>query len=268
MMTSLASFTPIEISRQKELTDSVYINLLTLQKNLTLEVAATASTVAQVTQVHGEQTVAKLVCAILKLFNDGLNTTLQMGARQLLEYANIWTETFSNETIKDLILCLKRVKAGRYGPIFNRVDGTVISDFFRKYLEEKADWLADSKVKLKAQQAKSGNDLLTVLSTATDNVEAKQQLEKIRKLTLKGKLLKTPVIDYGPYKSDATYTKFIGENAQTIAFEDLIDVKKRAKAQNLEEVYDIATAEINRRATQLDQEYRDYKNEGVTNTPQ
>lgn len=253
-MTSLRSTSALELSRLDELPESAYMHLLALQKSLTLEAAATASTVTQVTRTHGEPTVTKLVCAIVKLFNDGLNTSEKMNPRQLFECAQIWIDTFPHETLKDLILCLKRVKAGRYGPIFNRVDSTVINGFFRQYLEEKADWLADAKLKLKAEQSKQVPAVLAVLD--------EDQKKAIGNLTRKGKALKTP--DYGHYKSDATYTKFIGDNAQTIAFDDLIDVKKRAKAQNLEEVYDIATAEINRRANQLDQEYRDYENGTAT----
>ncbi|GAB4023342.1 hypothetical protein GCM10028808_73500 [Spirosoma migulaei] len=223
--------------------------LLQLQRSLTIEVAATSPTVTQVIAYQGEETTTKVVAAVLKLFNDGLNTSLQMTPRQLFEYAMIWIESFPNETVKDLILCMKRVKAGRYGPIFNRVDGTVVSDFFRKYLLEKAEWGEAENKKYVSEQVKKGLPVLSILDD--------KQKRAIEMLTLKGKALKTPEIT--PLSSDRHYSDYLAKNAEDIEFEILEDVEKRAKAQNIPEVLEIVVAEKNRRIQKANEEFKDYE---------
>ena len=138
MIESLTNISAVSVSKQ--LPERAYLELITLQKVTTIDIAATAPTVTQVNKVIGEPTTLKIICAVLRLFNDSLNTSLAMSDRQLFEYATIWADEFPQDTVKDLVLCLKRAKAGRYGPIYNRVDGSVISTFFRAYLEEKAAW--------------------------------------------------------------------------------------------------------------------------------
>ena len=233
-MNSLGSTATAREITQNELSDEVYMSLISLQENLTLDVAATASTVTQVMAHHGKPTVLKLICAILKLFNDGLNTSQKMDSRQLFEYAILWCGEFPHDTVKDLILCLKRIKAGRYGPIFNRIDGTVISDFFRKYLLEKADWGEAQNRKFISEQVKSENILLASLTDAQ-----KQQLRNLSKRPDLREFLQAPLV-----ASNKSYTEWLKQNAETIEFEVLEDVRKKAPT---EEIIDIVETEINRR---------------------
>lgn len=253
-MNSLNSISALELSRQTELGEATYISLVALQKTLTMEVAATASTVTQVIAVHGEPTATKLVCAILKLFNDGLNTTLQMTSRQLFEYAQVWLDEFPHDTIKDLVLCLKRVKAGRYGPIFNRVDGTVVSDFFRKYLEEKADWGEQENRKYKSDCIKQGQLLMDAMSA--------DQAKEVKLFIQRAKVKVTPqlVDPNSPLSSDEAYCKYMALNAEDIEFEVLEDVKKRAEAQNIPEVLAIVENELTRRNDLIENAFDEYEN--------
>lgn len=234
LMNSLVSTATAREITQNELSDEVYMSLISLQENLTIDVAATASTVTQVMAHHGKPTVLKLVCAILKLFNDGLNTSLRMDSRQLFEYAILWCGEFPHDTVKDLILCLKRVKAGRYGPIFNRIDGTVVSDFFRKYLAEKAEWGEQQNRLFVSEQVKKSNVLLESL---TD--KQKQQLRDLSKRPELREFLKEPLV-----ASDKSYTDWLKAHAHDVEFEVLEDVRKRAPT---DEIIDIVESEINRR---------------------
>ncbi|MVM33627.1 hypothetical protein GO755_26550 [Spirosoma sp. HMF4905] len=238
LMDSLKGTSALKLSEAKELSEESYMSLIALQESVTIEKAATASTVQQVIGFHGKPTVLKLVCAILKLFNDGLNTSLRMDARQLFEYALVWCGEFPNETVKDLILCLKRVKAGRYGPIFNRIDGTVVSDFFRKYLLEKAEWGEEQNRKFKSDMIQTGNSLLASLG--------QEKIKEIKLFIQRAKLHKTPEITT-PISSDKNFAKYLAENAEDIEFEILEDLERRSKAQNIPDVLAIVETEKARR---------------------
>ncbi|AUD00972.1 hypothetical protein [Spirosoma pollinicola] len=237
-MNSLKNTSALKLSEAQSLSEESYMALIALQETITLSTAATASTVQQVIGFHGKPTVLKLVCAILKLFNDGLNTSLRMDARQLFEYALVWCGEFENETLKDLILCLKRVKAGRYGPIFNRIDGTVVSDFFQKYLAEKAQWGEDQNRQYKSDMIQAGNNLLGSLG--------QEKVKEIKLFIQRAKLQRTPDIST-PVSSDKQFSAYLLEHAEDIEFEILDDLEKRAKAQNIPDVLAIVEAEKARR---------------------
>lgn len=59
--------------------------------------------------------------------------------------ASLWqlipliTETYPSLTLEDVALCLLDAKRGRYGEIYNRLDGAVILGWIKKYEEERKE---------------------------------------------------------------------------------------------------------------------------------
>ncbi|MCX6217687.1 hypothetical protein [Spirosoma sp.] len=224
-----------------------------LQRNLTIDKAATSATVRQVIAYQGEETTTKVVCAILKLFNDGLNVSNQMSNRQLLETAMIWMETYPHDTVKDLILCLKNVKAGKYGKegqIFNRIDGAVIANFFNRYLEDKAEWGEQQNQLYKSNQIKASTGFFQKLDSETAG-ELKRMLQRAN-------IRATPDVQT-PLSSDKHYSTYLAQHAEDIEFEVLTNLNQRAKQQGIEEVVKITQTELSRRSAQDQADYEAYE---------
>lgn len=244
------------------MSETAFTSLLILQRNLTIEKAATSATVRQVIAYQGEETTTKVVCAVLKLFNDGLNVSNQMSNRQLLETAMIWMETYPHDTVKDLILCLKFVKAGKYGKdgqIFNRIDGAVIAMFFNRYLDDKAEWGEEQNQLFKSDQIKASTGFFQKLDAETAG-ELKRMLQR-------SSIRATPDIKT-PVSSDKQFSSYLAQHAEDIEFEILTDLNKRAKKQGIEEVIKITEAELSRRTTQDQADYEAYQKQYDTKLPE
>ncbi|RIV19743.1 hypothetical protein DYU11_22705 [Fibrisoma montanum] len=220
--------------------ETAIVPLLALQRNITLEVAATSPTVRQVEKTLGQPTLLKLVCVLLRFFNDSLNTTLQMTPMQLFECAQLWLELFPNETVKDLVLCLKRAKTGHYGPIYNRIDISVINHFFRQYLTEKANWGEQQASKYKGSL--NGRDQGVLPALPDDQRKALIQLTKrpeIRPTSLDGLKL-----------TDRMYLEWLRKNVKTLELELLQDIAFHASQKNSQEALALVDAELIRRSNQ------------------
>jgi len=250
-MDSLSDYSASELTKLPELPEDTYLVIVSLQQSMTLDSAITAKTVRQTVEELGLATTTKIVCAIVKLFNDGLNTTLQMTVRQLLEYGTLWVNTYPHETIKDLVLCLRYVKMGRYGGVFNRIDSSVLGDFFVKYLGDKAD-------RYEQLRRKELSDLKQQEPLFVELLYESSQRE-LKKLMTKGKALATPVIT--PLSSDRAYVDYLRENIKTIEQVTLDGINKRARNQGMQELIDITNAEIKRRVEVADKSYQDSLNQ-------
>jgi hypothetical protein len=89
-------------------------------------------------QYRDKDLIIKTLCAIVGQFNASLNvTTDKMSGGDIYECAVLLSE-YTHDRFEDLILCLKNVKKGLYGKIYNRVDTQVILEFWKQYLEEKS----------------------------------------------------------------------------------------------------------------------------------
>ena len=81
--------------------------------------------------------VTKMLTAVLAQFNAQLNvSTERMNAVALYEAAVMLSE-YSHERVEDVIMCLKLVKEGKFGKIYNRIDLPVLMGWWKEYLEYK-----------------------------------------------------------------------------------------------------------------------------------
>jgi hypothetical protein len=102
---------------------------------------------------HGEDAVAFIKHHLVVLASEvNINPDLGLKPHQLQNIAqNIFT-AFQFDSIQDVALCLRRGSSGFYGQIY-RLDGAVIMDWFRAYLEEKYQLIEDER-KAKAEEEK------------------------------------------------------------------------------------------------------------------
>lgn len=66
-----------------------------------------------------------------------LNIGKNMNPNQIYDTAELIAEDFHYLTVADINLVFKRAKLGRYGQIFDRLDGQVILGWFRSYDHER-----------------------------------------------------------------------------------------------------------------------------------
>lgn len=138
----------------------VTLSLLTIQEEVSFETAISAPIISSIEKRSGRPVLIKLVCAVLKLFADSLNVTNSFSPLQVYELAQLWIEQYPTESLKDLILCLKRVKMGKYGKIYNRIDIEVISEYWALYLNEKAEYRENQWMNLKTKEASGEKQML------------------------------------------------------------------------------------------------------------
>ena len=88
---------------------------------------------------YGEQSLQAILVIILsdviKFFNIGKT----MGQDQLVQTVRLVTEDFYYFNIDDFKLCFSNAKRGKYGKVYDRIDGNVIYEWLQKYSEERTD---------------------------------------------------------------------------------------------------------------------------------
>lgn len=96
------------------------------------------------------------VVLFLALEIAALQTSLNMAENlniqkhQIPLVAEQLAELFPAESLEDFVLCFKRAMASMYGTIY-RLDGPVITNWMRKYLEEKYTYVEAENTRTKAQ---------------------------------------------------------------------------------------------------------------------
>lgn len=86
---------------------------------------------------YGEQSLQAILVIILndvvKFFNIGKT----MGQDQMVQTIGLIIEDFYYFNIEDFKLCFNNAKRGRYGKVYDRIDGNVIYEWLQKYWEER-----------------------------------------------------------------------------------------------------------------------------------
>lgn len=90
--------------------------------------------------------VGKLVADVVKFFNVGKT----MSAQQIATTTDLILEEFPHLKPVDIHLCFSMAKKGKFGPVYDRVDGQVIIGWLSEY-----DWMRqDEATRLNDNQAK------------------------------------------------------------------------------------------------------------------
>jgi len=92
----------------------------------------------------------------------------------------VWLCLLESKLSSDLILCLKNVKKGLYGKIYNRVDTQVILEFWRQYLEEKAKFNEAQYSEQKSRTWESRTEVDTMIIVSERKFESeKDKLQRV-----------------------------------------------------------------------------------------
>lgn len=85
----------------------------------------------------GEMTLYALMTIMINDLLDFFSTGKTMGERQMVTTIRMIVDDFYYFNIEDFKLCFDNAKRGKYGKIYDRVDGNIIFEWLKKYSEER-----------------------------------------------------------------------------------------------------------------------------------
>lgn len=155
---------------------SIKLAIIDIQNSLKLE---NVNNNLCVFQYKNNDLVIKSYCAIIAQFNAAINiTTEKMDAADIFELANTLMD-HTHDRIEDFILCLKMAKRGDFGKIYNRVDGMVILDFWKQYMDLKAVTMESQYKENKSQMEHTRNEIDSIL-ISNERIFETQKEKQIR----------------------------------------------------------------------------------------
>lgn len=107
---------------------------------LTVAQAAAAPKLFQLRRQLGEQTLVKLLVLILRAFVDSLRVPDKPDAADILELADTLTQTYTHDSLKDIILALKEARTGGT-QFYQSLDVSKLYQLIADYFERKARYL-------------------------------------------------------------------------------------------------------------------------------
>ncbi|TYZ12764.1 hypothetical protein FY528_05365 [Hymenobacter lutimineralis] len=117
---------------------------------LTITQAAAAPKLFQLKRDYGEEVVVKLLVVILRAFVDSVRVAEKPDAADILELADTLAQTYTHDSIKDIILALKEARTNGT-KFFNALDPAKVYEIIRDYFDRKARTLENQHLDRKAQ---------------------------------------------------------------------------------------------------------------------
>jgi hypothetical protein len=102
-----------------------------------------------------EQMTLDIMMLMFLEFQSFFNVKHKMDKGQLMETSYMVLETFRHFSLYDIGMGLKNAKAGVYGKFYERIDGSMILEFFLKYENERTSLIL---AKRKEQDKQNGMD--------------------------------------------------------------------------------------------------------------
>jgi hypothetical protein len=150
-----------------------------VQQYATHETALRAPNLAVLTASQGEETVRRLVGVVLRQFTESVNIKNRVSLVQIHEMSGLVPLEFSDLSLTDLVLCLRQVKAGQYGPLYESFDTVKLGEFLRRYRSEKEELREHKHHQAKLTQSNLLGEIMAKLDQAPAEVQ-----EGIRNLRL------------------------------------------------------------------------------------
>lgn len=94
---------------------------------------------ALIKKEYGEQFLYAFLTIMVSDVIDYFNVSKTMGERQVVDTVKMIAEDFYFLNIEDFKLCFNNAKKGRYGRVYDRIDGNVIFDWMNQYMSERLD---------------------------------------------------------------------------------------------------------------------------------
>lgn len=125
-----------------------------------IEEVFTKRNLVQLTKDYSKGEIITVIAFLTQKYLSAFNIAKPMTAEQILLFAEDFYETYYTDTLDDLKLMFKEVRLGNIGTIYNRIDGQVIFEWYRVYLEMKYE----AREKLIREQKDENANVLNGLS--------------------------------------------------------------------------------------------------------
>lgn len=156
-------------------TDELREVLADMSIGLTRHVASTAPKIFRLNHTLGPAIVVKLLVVVLRAFVDSVRVPDKMGAADIIECAEALAQTYTHDSIKDIILALKEARMG--GKVFYQVlDPAQVFQIVVEYFEKKALWLENHHQDQKSATSSAQALTIAQLPTAAPQVLANVSL--------------------------------------------------------------------------------------------
>ncbi|MDR2970097.1 MAG: hypothetical protein LBV32_10925 [Tannerellaceae bacterium] len=97
-------------------------------------------------ETFGEAHLRAFIVKVLNDLIDFFNVGKTMGAYQVAQTADLIIDEYSLLKPDDLKLCFNNAKAGKYGKVYDRIDGQVIMEWLRVYRTERCNIAEESSI--------------------------------------------------------------------------------------------------------------------------
>jgi hypothetical protein len=125
------------------------LNLPELRKAKTVElcIASNAPTLAEIRKIDGEDKLCVLVEMWILDINEYFNLSHKMNERQIKETARYLIDDFYHFKVVDVNYIFTQAKKGKYGVMYNTIDGSKIYSWFENHNNERANLCYDEKLR-------------------------------------------------------------------------------------------------------------------------
>jgi hypothetical protein len=180
-------------------TDNNPMQMVRISHSLTIADSIQAPTLKVLEKQYGKDDLATLVSFMIlqtaRFFNLGNN----LSEEQALETAYLMLQNYPHETIEDFTLMFREAKKGKYGELYNRLDGQIIFKWMEKYLEEKAIYREKQHQKQKASNPVQEPDLMKIVTGESNH---KKTVAEALKQAINFKELENNEKEYNSFKTN------------------------------------------------------------------
>jgi len=99
--------------------------------------ALSKPTIKQLAKDNDPTTIVLAIAHLSNKYLQAFNVSQSMTADQIMLFAEDFYETYYTDTLDDLKLMFSMVRRGEIGKIYNRIDGLIVFEWYREYLEKK-----------------------------------------------------------------------------------------------------------------------------------
>lgn len=218
------------------------IDLIKTERGLTIDLAIAGTNIQKMERVFGAQNTLKALMGAIILTNDYFNLG-QMSESQAMQTASILIESYQAETLQDFILCFKMAKTGEFGTVFNRIDGQVINEWFKKYLERKYERFEQIKHQEKVSHNTQMNEsFLLIAEMVLKAADKSKEIEKEQEQEIRQKRItaekhfetfKVYIKSLSKNELEEVEKQFIKENSRMLFhnFDNYIALIKKQKLE-------------------------------------
>lgn len=155
--------------------------VVTIERGVTLEKAIQGTTIRNLIREIGDTTLlvalAGMILQTAGFFNLGKSITDE----QALDTASLLIDSYPHETIEDFTLMFREAKKGKYGELYNRLDGQIIFKWMSAYLEMKAEHREKIHQKTKNEGTQDDSAVKAVLAlNAGEIVEGQTVIDALK----------------------------------------------------------------------------------------